>query len=995
MMGIAWGARSTDPEAVDGEATVAADPDATTDWGNGTQGEVVAAGHVGRYRIDDLLGRGAKGVVFGAHDPELDRRVAIKVLQQGDPAQQARLVREAQAMARLRHANVVTVYDVGELDGRVFVAMELVGGTTLRAWLAASPRPWRTIVAMFVAAARGLAAVHAAGLVHLDFKPDNVLVGDDGVARVADFGLALSADAPGVAARPSGALITVAGRIAGTPAYMAPEQHEGRDAGVAADQFAFGAALWEALCGSRPFAGDTMDALAEAKRARRLVAPARRPPRWTLAIARRALAPAPADRFPSMNAIIDALERGLRRRTWTITGAVAAGVIAATAAITFEASAGDPQLSCRGARAAVAAVWNDAARARLDGAFAASARPHAAATRDRVRASLDRYAAGLGDARVAACEATHVRGEQSAAALDRRMACLDRRGGAMSALIAVLGGRRDETVIDGAQESVLALPDPAACAAAATAAIEPPAPSIAAQVAATRTAMAGAEALLATGQFDAAATALAPVVETARRLRYPPLLAETLALSARLAQERGDGAAFEAHQAAAQAAAAAGDDVRIATASVRQLEILGKDLSKPQTALERLPLAEVAVTRAGSAELREYLLVSRSGIHLALADYDDALADIVAARTAIEDRLGPGSFALGRVLLRQATILYEMDRAAEGIDLERRALALWTETLGPEHPKVSLALNNLAISLDRAGEYDEARRVLDRALAIKERTFGRDSASVAYTLQNLGMVAAHQGRLHDAIDLAERALAIREKVLGPEHPLVAVTLANLANAHINLGEAKIALPQLQRALTIQVAANGPSHPSVAAVKGPMAMALHQLGRDREALAAAQEVLAIREAALGPDHALVARALDSIGEIQIALGHQAVGCAAFTRAIAILDKAHSDDIGLVSPLEAHARCELSAGRASAAVAAAERAIAIGEAAGKDPVLIAQVEFVLARALWAAGGDRRRAVALGRAAHATLANGPDGDPREAAVAAHWLRAHGAAP
>src|SRR5262245_12824529 len=133
------------------------------------------------------------GVVLAAHDPDLDRRIAIKVLHQGEPEVQARLLREAQTMARLRHANVVTVHDVGEADGRVFVAMELVAGTTLRAWLSAARRPWRTIVANFVAAARGLAAAHAAGIVHRDFKLDNVLVGNDGVVRVADFGLARSA----------------------------------------------------------------------------------------------------------------------------------------------------------------------------------------------------------------------------------------------------------------------------------------------------------------------------------------------------------------------------------------------------------------------------------------------------------------------------------------------------------------------------------------------------------------------------------------------------------------------------------------------------------------------------------------------------------------------------------------------------------------------------------------------------------------------------------
>ncbi len=972
---------------VKGDTTSTADPDASTDAGYGAQGAAggVAAGYLGRYRIDDVLGSGGMGVVLAAHDPELDRKVAIKVLHQGEPAMQARLLREAQAMARLRHANVITVHDVGETDGRVFVAMELVAGATLRAWLT-SARPWRTIVATMVAAARGLAAAHAAGIVHRDFKLDNVMVGDDGVVRVGDFGLASTGEA----------LATAPGRVAGTPAYMAPEQHDGAEAGPAADQFAFGVALWEALCGSRPFAGTSVAALAEAKRNLRLAPPARRPPRWTLAIARRALAPAPDDRFPSMNAVIAALERGLRRRRRIITAALAAGAIAATAVITCTATAGDPRPSCGGARDAVAAVWSADARARLDAAFAASTRPHAAATRELVRASLDRYAAVLGDARVATCEATHVRGEQSPAALDRRMACLDRRGEAMSALIAVLAARRDETVIDSAQESVLALPDPAACAAATIAAIDPPAPALAAEVAAARTASANVEALLATGQFDTAAAAVVPLVATARRLGYPPLLAETLTLAARVADERRDGA-LASYQSAAEAAAAAGDDLRIADAWVHQLQILADDLGKPQSALERLPLAEVAVTRAGTAQLREELLVARSDIHLALARHDEALADIVAARTAIEDRLGPRRLELARVLQRQAVILSEMDRTTEELALERQALALFTEALGPDHPKVGLVLNNLGASLESTGDYDEARRVLERALAIGERTFGPDGASVASTLNNLGMVANSQGRTADAIALGERALAIFERTLGPEHPRVGEALNNLANRHVRSGDSEVALELLRRALPIQVAARGPTHSSVAYIKSTMAVALRMLDRNQEALAAAQEALAIGEAAFGRDHVFVADAHEIIGDIQANLGRDADSCASYARALAIIEKVHGrDHVNLVGLLAGHAECELGAGRAAAAVAVAERAAAIGRANGSWPALVAQAELLQARALWAAKGDRVRAIALARAAHATLVK--DGTAAAlglAADAARWLRERGAAP
>jgi len=220
---------------------------------------------VGRYVVLDVVGEGGMGVVYSAFDPELDRKVAIKLLQAkpgGSTGEQAWLVREAQALARLSHPNVVAVHDVGTLPGdRVFIAMELVDGVTLRAWLK-TPRSWREVLPIMRAAGAGLAAAHAAGLVHRDFKPDNVIVGNDGRVRVMDFGLA-RAQLDGPAMRSSDVAIdsrsplsdklTIAGTVVGTPAYMAPEVYQGDAADARTDQFAFGIALYEALYRTRPY----------------------------------------------------------------------------------------------------------------------------------------------------------------------------------------------------------------------------------------------------------------------------------------------------------------------------------------------------------------------------------------------------------------------------------------------------------------------------------------------------------------------------------------------------------------------------------------------------------------------------------------------------------------------------------------------------------------------------------------------------------------------
>ncbi|MCL4223056.1 MAG: serine/threonine-protein kinase [Myxococcales bacterium] len=983
-----------------GDATATPDTDATAvGFGPGdgarVRDAIAAARHLGRYRIDGMLGSGGMGLVLSGFDPELDRAVAIKVLRHADDELQARLLREAQAMARLRHANVVAVHDVGEVDGRVFVAMELVEGTTLRAWLAQA-RPWRAVIATFVAAARGLAAAHAAGVVHRDFKPDNVLVGADGVVRVADFGLARASPGEAASSPVGGDELTGAGQVMGTPAYMAPEQHDGETAGPAADQFAFGAALWEALCGARPFLGGTPDAMALAKRAGRLEAPARRPPGWTLAILRRTLAPRPEARYPAMTDVIAALERGLRRRRDGIVAASAIAAVAATATLTFAATAGAPATgpSCPRARDAVAAVWNADARGQVAAAFAASGRPHAPATRDRVLAALDEHAARLGGARVAACEATHVRGEQSPEALDRRVACLDRRTATLGALVGVLGGRLDDVAVDAAYEAVLALPDPDGCAAAAASTVEPPAPAIAAAVAAARDQAARAHALLSAGQLDAAAAAAEPLVVSARQLAYPPLLAEVLALAAEVRSNQGDPeAALRAYQDAASAAAAAADDRRIAEAWIRQLVVLADEAGKPAVALERLALAEVAVTRAAAPELREELLVARSDIFLALARYDEARVDIEAARAAVEARLGPTSFATGRVLSRHADVLWHLGQNATALALDRATLAIWTETLGPDHPKVAQLLNNLGLRLEAAGEFAEADRRLRRSLEIKEATFGADHPSVAITLNNLSMVADSQGRQADAGRFAERALAIRERALGPEHPLVASSLSNLAIHRRLDGRLDEALALHRRALAIREKVNGPEHPSVAVTANALANVLLDLDRRDEALAAVQRALAIRERALGPSHELVGKSLVTLGAVRAAQGRRAEACAAWARGVELLERAlgpsHPD---LTGPLGDHARCVLAAGRAADALALAERAVAAGQAAGKEPLVVARAQVALAHALWASGvaADRDRARALAGAARDLLATGPPTAQREAAAVTAWLRA-----
>jgi predicted Ser/Thr protein kinase len=332
---------------------------------------------LGRYRLERTLGEGGMGIVHAAFDPDLERRVALKVLRVIDRDGEARqrLLREARAMARLTHANVVTVHEVGTAGDRDYVAMELIDGETLADWLRGE-HTTDEIVAAFVAAGRGLAAAHAAGLVHRDFKPHNVLRRRDGRIVVTDFGLARGVEAgPAIAldttvklgsapeSTPSSLSgLTATGSVLGTPAYMAPEQWTGGTVGPAADQFGFCVALWEALTGERPFRGDTIERLKEEVKRGPAALDASKLPRRLRRILRRGLDPDPSARYPNMDALLAALSRSNRRLGLAV---ATAGGVAVAAGTLLVALGGDHRASCDPPAVDPGHAWSDAMAATM------------------------------------------------------------------------------------------------------------------------------------------------------------------------------------------------------------------------------------------------------------------------------------------------------------------------------------------------------------------------------------------------------------------------------------------------------------------------------------------------------------------------------------------------------------------------------------------------------------------------------------------------------
>jgi hypothetical protein len=290
----------------------------------GPPGQLAPGDRVGRYVIRDPLGSGGMGVVYEALDPLLGRRLALKVVRGdgfGATELPARLYREAQALARLTHPNVVAVHDVGRIGDGLFIVMDLVEGTTADGWLAARPRKWHEVLELYLRAGRGLLAAHEAGLVHRDFKPGNVLVGADGRVCVTDFGLVRLDDAPAeapaapaeldVAATP----LTRTGVVMGSPAYMPPEQVGGRPVDARSDVFSFCVSLWAGLYGQRPFAGETLRELRQAMLSGRVeVPPGREVPAWLERLVASGLAADP-ERRPQLAALLSELERERSQHT--------------------------------------------------------------------------------------------------------------------------------------------------------------------------------------------------------------------------------------------------------------------------------------------------------------------------------------------------------------------------------------------------------------------------------------------------------------------------------------------------------------------------------------------------------------------------------------------------------------------------------------------------------------------------------------------------------
>jgi tetratricopeptide (TPR) repeat protein len=938
---------------------------------------------LGRFVLLARLGAGGMGVVYAAYDPELDRKVALKLVQAArergrSSSGPARLLREAQAMARLSHPNVVTVYEVGAVGDQVFIAMEFVRGQTLSSWCAGPPRPWPEVLAAYVQAGRGLAAAHRAGVVHRDFKPDNALIDAEGRVRVVDFGLAVprgggpvvaaAADPTEFAAlRSRGGSTWPEGQVTrgltGTPAYMSPEQHRGETGDAASDQYSLCVALHEGLYGARPFAGDSVAALRRAVHVGEVPPPppGSRVPPWLRQALLRGLAVDPERRFPDMDALLAELTRDRRRARRRALLAAAAALLVVAGGLGYRAAvdrgaalAVAAQDARCGAEADLAGVWDDARRAAVAASLRAPGTAFADATATRVVERLDAHAAEWARARVELC-----RGAPPAAdvPLALRVACLDDRRRELGALVDALADP-DVAALEHAVAGAAGLAPARDCdGPAALRASQPGAD------AAVRDALVQARALEVAGRFAAGLARAREAADRAERVGDRRLLAEARLREGVLADLAGDYPAAEvALTAAAWAAEAAGHDLALAEAAVELTTFIGVRRARHAEAAVWAGLAQAVTDRLGAGEtrLQADLWASRGELRAhearfaeARDELDRALALHVRLAGEVDLRVAQTHSDLGNVL----RVLGEYD---EAIDHYRAAKAIRERLLGDAHPQVAMVHNNLGAVHHTRGDLDAAEADYRRAIALWEAALGPDHPSLGHALANLGSLLQTRREYPQARALAERSLAVWERAYGADHPDLISPLVTLGNILQDLGELDAARAVHERALALTERAFGPDHLDVAYTLINLGMIAEQQGRPEDARRDLDRAVAQIERTLGPEHEMLGLPLATLGELDLAAGDLARARARLERALQRLPPKHRTARGEAGFLLA--RTLRAEGRDAEAVAAAGAALADYAAVGEP----AEARVAEIRA-WLAGSRRG------------AAPGPDAAPR----------------
>jgi tetratricopeptide (TPR) repeat protein/predicted Ser/Thr protein kinase len=925
---------------------------------------------VDRYIVLRSIGAGGCGEVLAAFDPVLDRNVALKLLR-GEGSRAAALLREARALAKVNHPNIVAIYDAGVADDHPFLAMELVSGSDLHTWLRQDPRPNPPqALELLLQAGSGLAAAHEAGIVHGDIKPANILVGD-GQALVTDFGVAVwdAAEGEDDDAPP---------KLVGTPAFMAPEQYSGARADPLSDQFSFCQTAWEALFGGAAYRvttaieyteGESSDqrhcgatsgsgtsaaeiaALEDAKRSGPPSAPAGHGiARRVVEALQRGMHPDPGARWPSMQALLDVLahDPSQQRRWWLAGGGALALTVAASAATALWVA---PDPPCQGAAEAL----GDPAGERLDAVETAlrgadpiydDARTYAV---DTLRSHADAWQA----MHTEACEATAVRGEQSEAMLDLRMQCLTRARERLDAISTVLiDGGADG--LPRAHRLVGGLRPLSRCAdvEALEAEVPPPEdPELRAAVDAVHVDLARLEAEFAAGQQADALQGLPAVVQRARALEHPSTLGEVLRVYGNQLEGMG-----EYETAATQLEEAFGlglehGPTRTAIAAAGELAFLYS------TDIPDLAKADVYGTMAVSLARRDHrgsaleaaMITDLSAVEMARGNIE---ASERLDRTALELRkaaFGPNHPTIAEVLENLAGSLSMLGDFEEAEALNREALAILIEHLGERHPTVAGSRVRLAQTLHAlGGRSSEVIELLERARVDQEATLGKTHPEISWTLTALGEAYDDVGRWDEGLRALSGALEIRETAFGPDHPDVAGSLNSVAAHHLQAGDERDAESMLRRSIEIYERTLGPDQYPLSPMVMNLGVALLLQGKYNDARPQFERALTLVEDNVGKDHPQTILIHLNLGKIELETDNLPAARSAFERALAVGESTLGPEhASLVKPLLMLGRTLRQQSETNAAREALTRARAIGKSAELQLETRGDVEFELAQ------------------------------------------------
>ncbi len=800
-----------------------------------------------RFVVIDELGRGAMGTVYAAFDTKLERQVAVKLLHAPDRGIQS-LLAEAQALARINHPNVVTVHDVGEHQGRLFLAMELVRGSTLRQWQRDSDRTWREIIEIYRMAARGLEAVHDADLVHGDFKPDNVMVADDGRVLVMDFGIArsLQSTVSGDSFLPSssGSRSIELSRIRGTPAYMAPEQFALDSVGPLSDQFAFCIALYEALWGERPFEGNTL-----AELSRSVAAGQRRPrptnrtvPRWIPALIDRGLSTNALDRHASMRALDDAFDQPQQRRRWLWAAGASSASLAAVVGL-WPTS----QATCDTERERLEALWNTSRASEVRKAFIESGNPRADHTWASSRQVLDGFAAAWVEASDALCSPAGLATPEPVR-IDLRD-CLSTQRIQLRAALRELEEPTSATV-SRARELSMTLPQPSSCSEADMGS-GTLTPAARAQLLAAHEQLANARAAWAVGDLPAAIDAINLAIGQGAPAERPRTAANLYAERSKYLASKGDSVASTADLTRGLELAGRAKDPHL-TAELWTTYVAGAiangDLSR---ARHVLLAAEVALEQAGRPvdlevpfRRAQAMLAWKEGRHpQALVLIDEAIE--------FSDSTPLEPLMVGMLFNVRAMILISESRYAEADAALSAAIAVSTEHYGIDHPRTMLWVFNRGVLQLEWGKKQDARAIWVGLLKTLDEN-GDVGTRKAQTTTALAELALDLGDPQRAHDLIQEALKIWDQLDdGGRGKLTALRVQTKVLSALSRHEEAIEMGRA--AISHAAATRSADDPYAVDTHRVLAEAYKTSGDAARALEELRVVRAFREGHYGPDN----------------------------------------------------------------------------------------------------------------------------------------------